>query len=97
MAHEVSETIQDPDSGKWVNVYGKGTRKAGQRLPEDDSGEGHGEYDSVEEAVDAAKKRSAVHGEHEEQFKRGFERINKKKVPGPAIRPLSPRSGGVRA
>ena len=58
MSHEVSETIQDPVSRKWVNVFGKGTPNAGKRLPPDDSGVGHEEYDSVESAVEAAKTRS---------------------------------------
>ena len=50
--HEQSETIQDAQ-GRWINVYGRGTPRAGQPLPpvhdfEQDS------YDSVEEAVAAA-------------------------------------------
>ena len=49
--HEQSETIQN-QRGKWENVYGKKTSKAGQRLPDTP------EYDSVEEAVKAAKQRS---------------------------------------
>lgn len=55
MAHEQSETIQDPKTGKWINVYGRGTKKAGERLPDS------GEYDSVDEAVTAAKERSKSH------------------------------------
>lgn len=50
--HEQSETIQLPN-GKWVNVYGAGTKKAGTILP------GEKEYDTVEEAVARAKQRSA--------------------------------------
>lgn len=51
MPHEQSETVQLP-SGKWVNVYGRRTPKAGQRLP------GEGEFDTMAAAVEAAKKRS---------------------------------------
>jgi len=51
MSHEQSETIQRKD-GKWVNVYGKKLKKAGKQLP------GSGVYDTVESAVEAAKKRS---------------------------------------
>ncbi len=49
--HEQSETVQDA-SGKWINVYGRGTRQAGQPLP------GSRAYDTVDEAVAAAKQRS---------------------------------------
>jgi len=55
MSHERSETMQLP-SGKWHNVYGKDTPKAGERLPDT------AEYDSVDEAVTAAKARSAAEG-----------------------------------
>ena len=51
MAHEQSETIQNA-RGKWINVYGKKVKKDLQILPRS------GEYDTLEEAVDAAKKRS---------------------------------------
>ena len=51
MSHEQSETIQ-LKNGKWTNVYGEKTKKAGQRLP------GEIEYNTVDEAVSAAKKRS---------------------------------------
>lgn len=51
MSHEQSETIQRAD-GKWINVYGRRTSKAGQQLP------GTEAYDTVEDAVAAAKKRS---------------------------------------
>jgi len=54
--HEQSETVQRPD-GKWINVYGRKTRKAGQQL------EGTSAYDSVKEAVAAAKARSAAGSE----------------------------------
>jgi hypothetical protein len=49
--HEQSETIQRPD-GKWINVYGRGTPKAGKPLP------GSGEYPTAVAAVTAAKARS---------------------------------------
>lgn len=51
--HEQSETIQLP-SGRWVNVYGRRTPKAGQPLPNS------GDFETVEEAVAAAKARSAI-------------------------------------
>lgn len=51
MSHEQSETVQDK-TGKWINVYGQKTPKAGQQLP------GTPKYNSVDEAVEAAKKRS---------------------------------------
>jgi hypothetical protein len=49
--HEQSETVQRRD-GKWINIYGKKTPQAGEQLP------GTQEYDTVEEAVNAAKERS---------------------------------------
>lgn len=55
MSHEQSETIQ-LSNGRWTNVYGRNTKKAGQRLP------GEREYDTVEESVSAAKKRSKEYG-----------------------------------
>lgn len=54
--HEQSETIQN-DKGKWINVYGRKTPKAGQQLP------GTPEYNTVDEAVSEAKKRSQQHGQ----------------------------------
>lgn len=54
--HEQSETIQN-EKGEWINVYGKQTPKAGQQLP------GTPAYSTVEEAVEAAKKRSKEHGD----------------------------------
>lgn len=60
MSHEQSETIQRQD-GKWINVYGRNLPRAGQPLP------GSGEYSSMDEAVTAAKERSAsfnVDGPH---------------------------------
>lgn len=57
MAHEQSETIER--DGRYYNVYGQGTDQAGQALPvlhdfEQES------YDTQEEAVAAAKKRSRL-------------------------------------
>lgn len=56
--HEQSETIQDA-SGRWINVYGRGTPKAGQPLPSVHDFE-QDAYDTVDEAVAAAKKRSQM-------------------------------------
>ena len=56
MSHEQSETIQNK-RGKWINIYGKKTPQAGQQLP------GTPEYNTVEEAVSEAKKRSERSGE----------------------------------
>jgi hypothetical protein len=53
--HEQSETIQN-EKGEWVNVYGANLPKAGQQLP------GTPTYDTMEEAVKAAIKRSEEHG-----------------------------------
>ena len=50
-SHEQSETIQD-ETGKWINIYGRNTPQAGQRLP------GTEAYDSRQEAEAAARKRS---------------------------------------
>jgi uncharacterized protein HemY len=61
VSHEVSETVQDKKTGKWVNVYGRKTSKAGQRLPQDATDFGHGEYDTVEQATSEAKQRSEMH------------------------------------
>lgn len=54
--HEQSETIQN-NNGKWVNVYGKNLPNKGQQLP------GTLEYNTMEEAVEAAKNRSNSHKE----------------------------------
>ncbi len=74
MSHEKSETVQR--GGKWVNVYGRDTKKRGERLPPDSTGYGHKEYDTVESAVDEAKKRSAnaVPHEHKNSTPAGGER-----------------------
>ena len=50
MGHEQSETVQR--NGKWINVYGRNLKSAGRKLP------GSGEFNSMAEAVAAAKKRS---------------------------------------
>lgn len=55
MTHEQSETIQQ-DDGRWINVYGKGTKFAGQQLPNTIS------YNTQEEAVKSAEKRSKNSG-----------------------------------
>jgi hypothetical protein len=55
--HEQSETVQDPWTGQWLNIFGRKTPKAGQVLP------GEPEYDTVEQAVAGAKKRSQSHHE----------------------------------
>lgn len=52
MAHEQSETIQRED-GRWINVYGRDTPKAGQQLP------GTADFATVQEAEAVAKARSA--------------------------------------
>lgn len=101
MSHERSETIQDQDTGRWVNVYGKGTAKAGKRLPKDESGVGHEDYDSPEAAAEAARKRSEAAGEAQKQFEDGFNKarpINGRKVPTPRSdrKPPPPTIGGVR-
>jgi len=54
--HEQSETVQTPD-GRWINVYGKNTPQAGQPLPYEGNS-----YDTVEEAVEAAERRSEEEG-----------------------------------
>ena len=61
--HEESETIQRPD-GSWINIYGRKTPQAGQPLPKKYEFE-RDSYSSVEEAVDAAKRRSEEEGRHE--------------------------------
>lgn len=55
MSHEKSETIEV--DGKYINVYGRGTPKAGQQLPDSK------EYDTLGEAVGAARERSRKYGE----------------------------------
>ena len=70
MSHEKSETVQDPESGWWVNVYGKGTKKAGERLPEDPSGYGHREYYNMSDAADEAQLRSEAYRPKKPERKR---------------------------
>ena len=53
--HEQSETVQN-EKGEWINIYGKKTSKAGQQLPDTPT------YPTVDEAVEAAKKRSEDYG-----------------------------------
>ena len=65
MSHEQSETIQNP-SGKWINVYGRKTKNAGKQLPDSS------EYNTVEEAVSAAKKRSESFNNSNDVLKRGY-------------------------
>lgn len=85
MSHEQSETVQDPRSGKWVNVYGRKTKRAGERIP------GTGEYDTVKEAEDEAKKRS-------KNYPATRQLINGDMPKGGATRILTkpPAPGGVR-
>ena len=54
--HEQSETVQD-QFGKWINVYGRKTKKAGLPLPKLYEFE-LDEYDTVTDAVHAAEERS---------------------------------------
>ena len=62
--HEQSETKQDA-GGKWINVYGRAIQgKAGQPLPRLHDFE-RDQYDTVDEAVAAAKRRSDLEPEHE--------------------------------
>jgi hypothetical protein len=62
MSHEQSETVER--DGKFYNVYGRNTPKAGQDLP------GERPYDSLDEAVTAAKSRSEEYGHaHPEEDK----------------------------
>ena len=56
--HEQSETVQ-LNNGKYTNVYGRKTPKSGQRLP------GEPDYNTMEEAVEAAKKRSQNYNREE--------------------------------
>lgn len=55
MSHEQSETIQTQD-GRWINIYGKSTPNAGKQLP------GTTSYQTIDEAVSAAKSRSESSG-----------------------------------
>lgn len=58
MSHEQSETIEK--DGRWYNVYGKKVKgKAGKVLPGEEQG-----HMTVDEAVDAARKRSKSFDRH---------------------------------
>jgi len=57
--HERSETIEK--DGKYVNVYGRGTSTPGDPLPKRYRFE-HDSYDTVKDAVHAARKRSSAEG-----------------------------------
>jgi hypothetical protein len=80
--HEQSETVQRPGDGKWINVYGRRTPKAGQPLP------GTGVYDSVEEAVAAARQRS--------ENEPSVGRVNGRMIPRPDAGRTRHSGGGVR-
>lgn len=58
MSHEQSETIQDPKTGEWYNVYGKALPKAGQQLPDSQR------YKTRQEAEAAAIARSWLYGQN---------------------------------
>src|SRR5437879_2056384 len=87
MSHEQSETIER--DGKFYNVYGKNTPKAGQDLP------GEPAYDTLDAAVGAAKKRSASYVPKPEDF--GATKVEGAKPEGPKPEdfgavPVSPKS-----
>ena len=52
MAHEESETEYDDKTKKYKNVYGRRQKKAGEQLP------GTPQYDTLQEAIEAAEARS---------------------------------------
>ena len=54
VSHEQSETIQRKD-GKWINIYGRKTKRAGHKLP------ASGVYDTVKDAEAAAVHRSRMY------------------------------------
>lgn len=58
--HEQSETIQDK-AGRWLNVFGKNTMSGGKPIKKKYDFE-KDTYDTVDEAVAAAKKRSEEEG-----------------------------------
>jgi hypothetical protein len=61
--HEQSETVQN-DKGEWINVYGGTTPQAGKNIQLPDTPT----YPTVDDAVNAAKKRSLDYGkEHEDE------------------------------
>lgn len=57
--HEQSETVER--NGKYVNVYGRSTSRAGQPLPLRYPFEREA-YDTIKSAVHAARKRSDAEG-----------------------------------
>lgn len=63
--HEQSETVQTPQ-GRWINVYGQRTSKAGETLPRKYDFEKE-DYGTVQEAERAARKRSQLEGQPERQ------------------------------
>jgi hypothetical protein len=67
VAHEQSETIQDK-FGRWLNVFGKNTKRAGEPLKKKYSFEKE-TYETVEEAVEAAKRRSKEEGKERKRPK----------------------------
>ena len=58
--HEQSESIQN-QFGKWINVFGRKTKRAGEALPRLYEFE-QDEYDTVSDAVKAAEERSKREG-----------------------------------
>lgn len=62
--HEHSETVTT-ESGTYVNVYGRGTPNAGKRLD-------NIEYDDLDTAVRAAKRRSKESDEQPDPKKRQY-------------------------
>lgn len=56
MAHEQSETVWDPTTNKWINVYGSGTLNPGRRLPESAA------FNDLALAERDARLRSMFHG-----------------------------------
>jgi hypothetical protein len=66
--HEQSETIQDK-LGRFLNVYGRNTMKAGKPLPKKYDFEQES-YPTLEEAVGAAQRRSEEEGKDLERTRR---------------------------
>ena len=59
--HEQSETVQDPLTMLWKNIFGGATPQAGQTLPPRFPFEAKN-YPGVQAAVQAAKQRSQMSG-----------------------------------
>lgn len=77
MSHEQSETVLR--NGRWVNVYGQHTPKAGQPLPFPQGKVPFGErasYGTVEDADQMAALRSQLHGFETPHKEEDDERIN---------------------